>query len=641
MEKSEFTKKELYSILPFICTLVFVAGFFMVDFRLNDTTIRADNPEAKNGIYTLTCEDLQKNRLVSLGGEWAFYPELFLSNKRQDLHTGEKRYLQVPGGWNNIPSPINSPGKAMSTNSLNPVFYGTYHLTLINRTEKRQWLLYFPAAFSEAFTLYIDDEKIAESGKIATSASESQPEYRVMVADLDLAPSGQADIWIQTSSFQFENGGLRRPILLGERDTIQKLEQSNSRKDVFIIGILCGFIFYFSLTMIINRKNDKPLFYLIYASVITVLYTATSNAMLINEWIPDLSFRIMDMWQYMLAISGGCLFILLIHFLYEEESQNTVKRISLVKTVFFLILNVVLERQVISRFILLFSLITLLEFLYGIYILSKAIIHTKEGIIPLLIGTAILLASILYDQLLVSLVIFSPFGVMTPIGLTVFILSFAVIVSIEHERTLIKLQETKAANQRLEENKVKLESQNIELQQLHDLKAREASTDFLTGLFNRRYIDEALQSMAEISMHDDGTMSLSILLIDVDYFKQINDRWGHDAGDAALQKISSLLKKNLRGNDIAGRYGGDEFIVLLPAIDLKSAKLIADRFASQAASKHISDNNRDLQVTLSIGCISWKGSVQQYDFEKLITAADTALYKAKEGGRNQCCAESL
>lgn len=203
--------------------------------------------------------------------------------------------------------------------------------------------------------------------------------------------------------------------------------------------------------------------------------------------------------------------------------------------------------------------------------------------------------------------------------------------SLENKRLLRIIQ---ASNSLLEENKAELEAQNSRLQALNNIKEYEANTDYLTGMFNRRYISEALQTLQRESARS-GKMEVSILLIDIDHYKQINDRWGHEVGDTVLQQIAFLIKDSIRAKDIAGRFGGDEFIILLPGADLPSAKSIADRIIRKTFQKQFVGDDVILSVSLSIGCVRWAGPLQDFDMNAVIASADKALYEAKEAGRNQ------
>ncbi len=160
-------------------------------------------------------------------------------------------------------------------------------------------------------------------------------------------------------------------------------------------------------------------------------------------------------------------------------------------------------------------------------------------------------------------------------------------------------------------------------------------SDALTGVANRRYFDQFLSKMFAISRRDEKIISL--LMIDVDYFKKYNDCYGHVAGDECLQGISKLLDNFAqRGSDLAARYGGEEFAVVLPNMKLNDAQLFAKNCCQAVENLKIPHAKSPISafVTISIGICCLTAN-QQGSVESLIKSADQALYKAKNLGRNQ------
>ena len=158
-----------------------------------------------------------------------------------------------------------------------------------------------------------------------------------------------------------------------------------------------------------------------------------------------------------------------------------------------------------------------------------------------------------------------------------------------------------------------------------------AHTDELTRLYNRRFFMQRLEE--EVQEATRFERPLSVLLLDVDHFKQVNDNHGHDAGDGVLKAISESLLSGSRQYDFAGRYGGEEFCLVLPNADGRQAIVVAERLRERiAAHKHQVDADGAIGVTASIGVASL---TQGEDAADLLKNADTALYRAKNGGRNQ------
>lgn len=163
-------------------------------------------------------------------------------------------------------------------------------------------------------------------------------------------------------------------------------------------------------------------------------------------------------------------------------------------------------------------------------------------------------------------------------------------------------------------------------------------TDALTGINNRRFFDKRIEE--EVSRFKRTLSPLSCLIFDIDYFKQINDTHGHQAGDCALIDTANIIRSQLRGTDVLARYGGEEFAVLLINTSSDAALEIAERVRKQIADyKFGFDNHEELQITISIGMatLDTHGKVNHIKLcqHDLLKKADEALYQAKENGRNQ------
>jgi two-component system cell cycle response regulator len=159
-----------------------------------------------------------------------------------------------------------------------------------------------------------------------------------------------------------------------------------------------------------------------------------------------------------------------------------------------------------------------------------------------------------------------------------------------------------------------------------------AITDALTGLYNRRYMETHICGLVEQAAA--RSKPLAVLVLDIDYFKAINDTHGHDAGDEVLREFALRIRKSIRGIDLACRYGGEEFVVIMPETDLAVATLVAERLRRRIASEPflIQHGARRVEVTISIGIAGLGGAD---DAANVIKRADQALYRAKRDGRNR------
>jgi two-component system, cell cycle response regulator len=165
-----------------------------------------------------------------------------------------------------------------------------------------------------------------------------------------------------------------------------------------------------------------------------------------------------------------------------------------------------------------------------------------------------------------------------------------------------------------------------------------AITDALTGLHNRRYMESHLSTLVEQSAA--RGKPLTVLVLDIDYFKSINDTYGHDAGDDVLREFSQRLRKSIRGIDLACRYGGEEFVVVMPETDMAVATMVAERLRRRIASEPfpIAQGANSAEVTISIGLAA---RISASDTAAgILKRADQALYRAKRDGRNRVVADA-
>lgn len=182
--------------------------------------------------------------------------------------------------------------------------------------------------------------------------------------------------------------------------------------------------------------------------------------------------------------------------------------------------------------------------------------------------------------------------------------------------------------------KIHLKIKNLQddLKQSNEKLLELSNTDHLTGLFNRRYMMESLGREVQRNTRKGG--HLSLILLDIDHFKDVNDIYGHLQGDVVLQKVALLLKKELRAYDCAARYGGEEFIAILPDSTLSEAIFVAERIRQSIMDTKFSDKLIGLSLTASMGVATFplEGVTTVDGFIKV---ADDALYRAKNSGRNR------
>lgn len=170
------------------------------------------------------------------------------------------------------------------------------------------------------------------------------------------------------------------------------------------------------------------------------------------------------------------------------------------------------------------------------------------------------------------------------------------------------------------------------LSELFDrMNSLEVGRDALTHVFNRRFMPTILRREVELCRRHGKTFC--VLMVDIDHFKQVNDKYGHDAGDRALQAVSGLLLHSVRASDFVFRYGGEEFMIVLAEVEGRQAQLLAEKIRKRVEAAQIDlSGERTIAVTVSIGLAEHQGHP---DYQLLLDSADQALYEAKHGGRNR------
>ena len=175
-----------------------------------------------------------------------------------------------------------------------------------------------------------------------------------------------------------------------------------------------------------------------------------------------------------------------------------------------------------------------------------------------------------------------------------------------------------------------LKEANEAYQTLHNTLREQATRDSLTGLYNRRYLNENIER--EFARAKRDNYPICVMIMDIDFFKQINDTYGHILGDEALKVLGALITANIRAGDIAFRYGGDEFIVVMPGAEIETATQRMDILRQTFNATTIHNDKTEIKPTISVGISMFP--VHGTNGSEILRSADAALYQAKQAGRN-------
>jgi diguanylate cyclase (GGDEF)-like protein len=197
----------------------------------------------------------------------------------------------------------------------------------------------------------------------------------------------------------------------------------------------------------------------------------------------------------------------------------------------------------------------------------------------------------------------------------------------------IDITERKRAEDELQRSKEALEVANLTLQTALTREKQLSHTDVLTGINNRRFLFELAEREFDIAIR--YRHPFSVMMFDIDYFKGVNDTFGHAVGDQILQRVTQIACAELRSADVIGRYGGEEFVIMLPMTDAQQVYPVAERIRAGVAALRVPTPKGDASVTISIGIAETILKPQDESVDKAMRRADEAMYVAKQAGRNR------
>lgn len=568
---------------------------------------------------------LTERQTISLHREWEFYWNQLLDPKAIKQEKIKPDYIQVPSSWRD--NRIN--GEPL------PAFgYATYRLQLNVPPEDigRNQALYLEYV-GTAYQIWIDGQKKQGIGVVGKSREEETPKLRLNLAFFE--PKHETvEIVIQVSNHSFREGGIFGEVSYGDPAVLIPSIVKPFAKEIFIMG---GFFFMGLYHFVIFgiRKVDLSSLLIGLIGMAGATRTLLLNEYLMFVLIPGISWELMTKVEYLVEIAGFVFVVLLMKHMYPKEVHATALRLSHVFAAACSAYVLLTPVHIFTETMLIHvTIMAVFLFYFVFYVGIVAAWRRREGAQVNLIALSIIVGSVCHDTLYYTQVI-DTFSTLE-YSVLLFLLLQAVIVSYRYSLLFGKNEmlttELVTMNQTLEE---KVMERTKELQEKNEELFRLATTDGLTGIMNRRYfLDQVKKELAE------GKAGISLLLLDIDHFKRINDRYGHMGGDQVLITFSNILNTSCAGEGFVGRIGGEEFAVCLAGIEKEESMKAAERLrALTETGRFVLDEGKELLVTVSIGAAYTKR--KDITFEELYHNADAALYTSKETGRNKVTYKEL
>lgn len=594
-------------------------------FPLLGNAVEADVASSKpslqmeSGVMDLTLWQSQNLHKVKLSGEWGMlWGQLITPNLWQ---TPQSPWFVMPSTWDSYG--INDfafPGQGAAT----------FTAILKNIPEHKRWSIIVPEQ-STAFRLFVNEKIVLEGGKVGTSKSNSEPYSNNRIVDLGELPS-EIKLTFQVSNYHHASGGPWQSLVFGEEQILNK-EFYVSTLYVSVVGllaiILAGYLF---LHQLIDRTQRASLYLALFSCVIALRLTMAGNAplyWLLGEIPWELHIRLM----YLTMLLALPVIFVWLRVIFPDEVKD--HHVRLIWIVFLVPIFVVLFTGTLwftgalmpMQFMILGGLVAF------VYFWLKALWSGRAGSWIFLIGLVTFMPTAVHDMLMYMQYI-APTMEWMPVGLLFFILSQVanlLVMRSRHEVQIRSLsqqlvQANKLLEQRVEERTFELEEKALALEKVNDKLKVLANVDDLTGVLNRRAFFEQLNHLSVADVKS------AVLMLDVDFFKQVNDTYGHAVGDEVLRRLGELLSNLLREMDQIGRLGGEEFGILLYDCDDNGADSFCRRILTEVQKLDISDLPLEKPLTVSIG-----GAIDVLNKESIDTMmqqADVGLYQVKASGRN-------
>lgn len=545
---------------------------------VENTLQGTDTVAASEGSLDLSDIDLGNALPQRLTGSWAFYPEQFVDV--ENAPSDAPASIFVPDSWNYQGYTAES--------------FGTYRLQVILDTPYDNLALYLPI-IGTAYRLYVNSKLVDEVGNAAARAEAFQAAYGPKMVLLKGQSTQQLDVTLHVANYGFAWGGLWKPPVLGTAESIMQAQLSKTIRSVSIAAIFFTIALLNLLHFSLHPKEISP-FLLSLACLCFGLREADTSEILYTSNLIPFDFALAVRINFLTFYLALPVFVAYFHRIFPHEFSRLVVKVIYAVSGLFVVTTMATPPSWFSHYMPVFQFFTLLCIPYLLYVVSLAAYRKRTGARLIAIGGFVLSALIINDILFALGAISS--GHMASLGLLAFTVCQNYLTYIRFSRA---------------------QEENLHL-------SMTANQDSLTALLNRRGL------MLQVKLLESANARYSLMILDFDYFKQLNDELGHDAGDTVLTLSGEIILTSLRKRDLAARWGGEEFVILLPDACLDDAHKIAKKLRDKL--NHTLSSHMSHPVSASFGVAERK---PDESYSCCLKRADQALYSAKEQGRNLVC----
>lgn len=556
---------------------------------------------------------------IPLEGRWAFHWQQQLSP--QDWQTLQSPWFDLPATWDK---------KGAGEVVYDGQGYATFTAKLINLPSGIRWSLIIPEQ-STAFRLFVNDDLVAEGGIAGVSLSSSEAYSGNQIVELGALPQDSKITW-HISNFHHASGGPWQALMIGPQSELLLHYMVKSFDQSLVIALALLTSLFLIIQYFIDRRDKASLLLSAFALVIGVR-VGIMDTQVLYQFIGALPWQLHIRVLYFTMLIAAPLILYWQHYIFPVElSLITARRVSYVFLP-ALIIVLIFPSSWFTELLMFFQFMLIaVVAIYG-WSLIKVILHKRRGGYYIVSGALLLSVCVLHDIAMYSQWL-SVSRLWLTYGLLGFLFSLAVnmlYLKAEQKQQVERLSEQLViANKQLEarvaQRTIELAEKADALEEANDKLKVLANIDGLTGILNRRAFVEQLEMFARIKPN------VALIMIDIDHFKQVNDNHGHGVGDQVLKRLSSVLIDAKRENDRVGRFGGEEFIILLQDISAAGLDSYCQRLLKKIKGIDFTDIAPLSGITVSMG--TTMAVLLEKNIDVLIQQADEAMYYVKNNGRD-------
>jgi diguanylate cyclase (GGDEF)-like protein len=610
----------LSRLMAVLMFLVCVAVFMPIIMHFGNA-LTPVKKSAENGQVFLQSTDFSSDNKVALSDGWLFFESKLVQPQDVQKLLNEARIVRGISGWQLT---------AQDGNQVNG--FGTYHITVNLPLDKLDLAIQIPQIES-AYRLYINDNLVATGGEVSESMSTAKPGYNAKIV---LVPNEQNSftLTLQVSSYHTAWGGLWSPVVIGTADEIFATQRDLVALSMFILGVLTITAAFYLIQFYLRPNEKLPL---VFGCLCILLFLRefTNEHMLFVLQFLGVNFATGLKINYLTFYLGVPTLLYFMQLCFPQTFKAKITRVCYLISAAYSVFVLVSPTQIIGYSLLSYQIFCLVVTLYLVTCLVIASINKLPAAKMMILGSVILSIFGVNDILYASDVVST--GRFFSLGIVGFIICQGYVINnhfnnVRSRNETLSMQLQQRNSELLElgaDLETKVEQRTQELEQVNRELQTLAEVDKLTGALNRHGLQKYLQTAFE-RLRRSGQPS-SIVLFDFDNFKHINDSYGHDSGDKILMSAVNLVKELIREQDKIIRWGGEEFLLLLPDTEIQGALAIAEKLRLEIAEQLSNTLAPEVPVTITAGVAQFQ---QDEIFEILFKRADNALYKGKRMGRN-------